>query len=37
VVNLGNDDSGRADLPGGLTGNNLDYAFARNQAYVKSG
>ena len=37
VVNLGSDDSGRADLPGGLTGNNLDYAFARNQAYVKSG
>ena len=37
VVNLGNDDSKRANLPGGLTGNNLDYAFARNQAYVKSG
>ena len=37
VVNLGNDTSRRADLPGGLTGNNLNYAFARNQAYVKSG
>ena len=37
VINLGEDASNRGDLLGANTGSNLDYAFARNMAYVRSG